>query len=598
MNQRADKKQKNIRTQMIRSIGMFVVLPLCVGLLLLNTYLQKFVEQNKETYAASVVTQIQENADKCIETANYITSSMLSNHKLLKNIRTMEATGDPYEKYIGRMEISDWILDIQSSVLNAAGGKMLVLTSDGYLIGSYSRSKTEVVYESRLWYQNIIKNGRKATFSPYSSAFFEELDMVEGKSEENLYICRTIKDYAGRHLGLVMIQISGKKIWGNYLELMKAHGKDSVYIYDRRQKIMSSYNKKDSTFTKQLGDRIRRWEKRGENQKKVIAEGENYYLPAEFRASELLLVYTVPKSVFLEERGDVAGIILIISLVLIFLSVCIVFRLSGRISQPLISVVDAIDQSKDGLTHIEEPSEHTYVEIHKLVAVYNQAGEKIKLLLNRVEEESRMKEKTKYEMLQSQISPHFIFNTVNSIRIMVGNGKDPKTERALESLGEILHAVYASKDGMTTVGQESGLLQSYVDIMKMRFGDTFMYLNCIPTELYFYEIPTFTMQPLVENAILHGVRDQNAGQIIVSGVEYEHDFIITVFNNGNVSAENIEEIISTPRKNRREVTGIGLYNVNSRLKMLYGDSYGLIYNDRQKSGFEIWIRIPKRADRK
>ena len=122
----------------------------------------------------------------------------------------------------------------------------------------------------------------------------------------------------------------------------------------------------------------------------------------------------------------------------------------------------------------------------------------------------------------SQISPHFIFNTVNSIRIMaVKEGQDrvggnENTEKALEALGDILHAVYSNRNGMTTVGQETALLKSYVDIMQMRFGSSFQYYNVIPTELFYYEIPAFTMQPIVENAILHGVKGVTAGQIIVS----------------------------------------------------------------------------------
>ena len=101
----------------------------------------------------------------------------------------------------------------------------------------------------------------------------------------------------------------------------------------------------------------------------------------------------------------------------------------------------------------------------KFVSCYNQAGKKIEELLEKVERESRLKEKAHYEMLMSQISPHFIFNTVNSIRIMAikegqnREGGNENTEKALEALGDILHAVYSNKNGMTTVGQETALLK-------------------------------------------------------------------------------------------------------------------------------------------
>ena len=152
---------------------------------------------------------------------------------------------------------------------------------------------------------------------------------------------------------------------------------------------------------------------------------------------------------------------------------------------------------------MEEP-QGSFQEMSKFVSSYNQAGKKIEELLGNVERESRLKEKAHYEMLMSQISPHFIFNTVNSIRIMAikegqnREGGNENTEKALEALGDILHAVYSNKNGMTTVGQETALLKSYVDIMQMRFGSSFQYYNVIPTELFYYEIPAFTMQPIVE----------------------------------------------------------------------------------------------------
>ena len=85
-----------------------------------------------------------------------------------------------------------------------------------------------------------------------------------------------------------------------------------------------------------------------------------------------------------------------------------------------------------------------------------------------------------------------------------------------------------------------------------------------------------------------------AGQIIVSAVEYPDNFVISVFDNGeSADQEKMNLLLKEPNKSKSAFTGIGLYNVNSRLKMLYGESYGLIFNEKSMTGFEIWIRIPK-----
>ena len=338
------------------------------------------------------------------------------------------------------------------------------------------------------------------------------------------------------------------------------------------------------------------------SEKEIITgnlEDDFYYIAGELENASNKLVYLVPRETFLKENRKILQHILEMVLLVIGFTVCTMLYFSRRLARPLVEVAQTLEKAPNGMAVLEEPR-GSFQEMSKFVSCYNQAGKKIEELLEKVERESRLKEKAHYEMLMSQISPHFIFNTVNSIRIMaIKEGQDraggnENTEKALEALGDILHAVYSNKNGMTTVGQETALLKAYVDIMQMRFGSSFQYYNVIPTELFYYEIPAFTMQPIVENAILHGVKGVTAGQIIVSAIEYENDFVISVFNNGNSADKKKIEDLLKGEKNQRAVTGIGLYNVNSRLKLLYGESYGLIYNEKVRNGFEIWVRLPKK----
>ena len=338
------------------------------------------------------------------------------------------------------------------------------------------------------------------------------------------------------------------------------------------------------------------------SEKEIITgnlEDDFYYIAGELENASNKLVYLVPREIFLKENRKILQHILEMVLLVIGFTVCTMLYFSRRLARPLVEVAQTLEKAPNGMAVLEEPR-GSFQEMSKFVSCYNQARKKIEELLEKVERESRLKEKAHYEMLMSQISPHFIFNTVNSIRIMAIKegqdraGENENTEKALEALGDILHAVYSNKNGMTTVGQETALLKAYVDIMQMRFGSSFQYYNVIPTELFYYEIPAFTMQPIVENAILHGVKGVTAGQIIVSAIEYENDFVISVFNNGNSADKKKIEDLLKGEKNQRAVTGIGLYNVNSRLKLLYGESYGLIYNEKVRNGFEIWIRLPKK----
>lgn len=590
-----DFKRKSIRSQLILYIGLFVVLPLCLGLMVLNFYLQRVVKENLMSYSSSSLAQIKDNADQVIEVTNYSASMLMINSEVLERLRIMNGEGeDSYEVHQAKTELSNRILEVESSVLNAFNGKMAILTNSGYLIGSNHLSRSKLEYEGEEWYQDILKNGRKSTFCPELSGFFREMTASTVKDYQYLYIGRSILDYSGKKQGVLLTQLSGAKIWGKFIQSLAASGQGSFYILNKDKQIQMEYNGEEGKAKERMSGLYSKWQSgTGNGLWCDYAEGDCYMaMPLEYYGN--LLVYQVPERELLRESSGIFRAILLLVLLLILLTVALMIYFSGKLSRPLTEVARKLEQSDSGILSLDVPA-HSFWEIRKFVDSYNRAGRRIEELIERVKVESHLKEKARYEMLISQISPHFIFNTVNSIRLMAREEQDEKAERALGALGEILRGVFRNREGMTTVGQETALLSAYVDIMRMRFGSTFQYYNVIPTELYFYEIPAFTMQPIVENAILHGVKDVKAGQIIVSAVEYERDFVILIFNNGHsAEREVVERLLNTPQNNRRSFTGMGLYNVNSRLKMLYGDSYGLIYNEQVKTGFEMWIRVPKR----
>ena len=170
-----DFHKKGIRTQMMVYIGILVVLPLCLGLMVLNIYLQKVMSDNKVRFDSSSLLQIKNNADQIIEVMNYSTSMMIVNPDVLENIRLLGAYPDSYELYRAKTSLSTRLADLESSVLNAVDGKLAILTTDGYLIGSYNISKTNLDYEKEAWYGEILENGRKITFQPELIQFFQAM---------------------------------------------------------------------------------------------------------------------------------------------------------------------------------------------------------------------------------------------------------------------------------------------------------------------------------------------------------------------------------------------------------------------------------------
>lgn len=595
---RKNPGNQSIRRQLTFYMGLFVVLPLCLALMLLNFYLQKVITENKINNETNVFSQIMNNTNEMIEVTNYATSMLMTNKNTLKDLRLLEQDGDSYDIYQAKRELSKDILNVESSVLNAVGGKLAIITKSGYAIGSNTLSKTGRDYEKEQWYQEILDNERKTTYNTGIGVIFQEITQSDS-IQKHIYMGREILDYSGKNLGVMLISLSETNIWGKLASSMVTEEGGALYFLNKNNDILMGYNDKYERQLQELKVSKRMQDISDNGIRTGNLEGDFYYIEGKLENASNKLIYLVPREIFLEENKKIMQRILEMVLLVIGFTVCMMLYFSRRLSRPLVEVAQTLEKAPNGMAVLQEPK-GTFQEMSKFIFCYNKAGKKIEELLVKVERESRLKEKAHYEMLMSQISPHFIFNTVNSIRIMAveerkkGTDRNENTEKALEALGDILHAVYSNKNGMTTMGLETALLKAYVDIMQMRFGNSFQYYNVIPTELFYYEIPAFTMQPIVENAILHGVKGVTAGQIIVSAVEYENDFVISVFNNGNSADERKIENLLNEEKNHRAVTGIGLYNVNSRLKLLYGDPYGLIYNEKVKNGFEIWIRLPKK----
>lgn len=168
--------KNSIRSQLIFYIGVFVVFPLCLGLFSLNAYLQKSSRENNMQYYSSVLSQIKDNADQMIEVTNYSTSMAMVDKDILSNLRLLSVDTQTYQMYRAKTDISNYLGQMESSVLNAINGKMAILTSTDYLIGSNSLSKTKSDYKNKRWYLRILENGRKSTFCPEISRFFAEMN--------------------------------------------------------------------------------------------------------------------------------------------------------------------------------------------------------------------------------------------------------------------------------------------------------------------------------------------------------------------------------------------------------------------------------------
>lgn len=280
----------------------------------------------------------------------------------------------------------------------------------------------------------------------------------------------------------------------------------------------------------------------------------------------------------------------VILMVIIFLS----YYIPLSITRPIRKLSEVTEQVAKGNLEVRSQV-RSGVEINMLSDSLNTMIDKINELLRQVTEEQVRLRKAEFELLQSQINPHFLYNTLDAIIWLAESGEEKKVVDMVGSLSEFFRTSLNRGEDMVTIKKELQHVRSYLEIQQMRYQDILRYEIQVPEELYRYLIPKITIQPLVENALYHGIKNKRGfGQIVISGkIETDH-FVIQVKDNGiGITEERLTQVNDGIRD--KVLTGndiYGLYNVNERIRLNFGEKYGLSLESTYGEGTVASLSLP------
>ena len=236
-------------------------------------------------------------------------------------------------------------------------------------------------------------------------------------------------------------------------------------------------------------------------------------------------------------------------------------------------------------------------EIGVLVEQFNKMSKSIEELVELNKDIQEEKRNLEIEALKSQINPHFIYNTLNMIKWMAVIIKADNIAESLTALSDFLHPIFKKNDVTCPVREEIEYIKNYIKIMNFRFGGRFKTNIDISGEIQDLMVLRFILQPIVENAINHGLIEQNEGIISIEGYKKDDVLFISVSDNGRGMTEDQVYELNQALMEGTEITGsiskgIGLKNVNRRIKLHYGNSYGLMIQSKKGEGSKVLIKIP------
>lgn len=281
---------------------------------------------------------------------------------------------------------------------------------------------------------------------------------------------------------------------------------------------------------------------------------------------------------------------------IIIATVLVNFILTNSITKPIRMLCDktALIAKGDFSTRT---SCNNHDELSVLSESFNDMAEKLEQQVNRIKQEQENLRYMESKLLQAQINPHFLYNTLDTIVWLIEGNRNKEAIDIIISLSEFFRIVVSKGKDFITIQEEEIHIKSYLQIQQSRYKDILDYEIKIPEELYQYQILKLTLQPLVENSLYHGIKKLRAkGKITVTGEKIGDDICFHVIDNGiGMEVEELEALrkaIEMPGSDQS--AGFGLANVNKRIKLNYGNQYGVEIQSKKGEGTEIKITIPAR----
>ncbi|WP_334077929.1 sensor histidine kinase [Paenibacillus sanfengchensis] len=279
-----------------------------------------------------------------------------------------------------------------------------------------------------------------------------------------------------------------------------------------------------------------------------------------------------------------------------FLGLLLALLLTRKLAQiivgPLLQVTKAMRRVKDG--DLDATSTvATEDEVGLISSVFNSMVGQIRELLRTVTEDQARKRAYELALMHAQIKPHFLYNTLDTIYVLNDLGMNEEARDTTKALADFYRAVLSKGSEIIPLGAEVSNVRDYLNIMQVRNPDVLRYMIEIPEELEAVTVPKLSLQPLVENAIYHGLKTKGEqGLISIRAEKTGKSVTITVEDNGvGMSEEQLERVeAAISGMGRRK--SIGLYSVHERIKLYFGEAYGLTVLSRPGEGTAIEMKVP------
>ncbi len=475
-----------------------------------------------------------------------------------------------------------------------------IYTAEHELLSTYRKTVTpKYNYPKDIYEEETKNNGRRVQEYVASSDTGLLVSSYYNENRERNIARFAIKIYNNTNLndciGYIVCEVDSKvleKIMQKYVI------DDTMYIWlqpmgDRQLYAIGNLEEESASYYEKIDDCIRRGVREEiqsiseKNKVLFTVPGENYNLDA----------YSImPQEMLRRSQAMLTRNLVWIAIVMICMITIVISYITKNLTKPLEQLTDTISRIRAGETGLRA----AYVtgdEIGQLGREFNDMLDEIQRLIGREYESQLLLNKAEYKALQAQINPHFLYNTLDTMSSISSIQNCEIVSSLCQSLSNIFRYSLDMKHPYSTVGKEMNHLKNYIFVMNVRMREEVKYAFHIEETVLQDSIPRISLQPLVENAINHGLKNKH-GEKKITITAQEQNGILQVSVRDNGVGMDSAEINRKLEENDKDIVesgnSIGIYNINARMKMLYGERYGLSVESVMGKGSCVFLRIPRR----
>lgn len=278
--------------------------------------------------------------------------------------------------------------------------------------------------------------------------------------------------------------------------------------------------------------------------------------------------------------------VITLMLLIFLLLIILLFFYLKKILSPLYKLIETTPKIVEGDFNQKILVSGTY-EIKKLISSYNYLQDGLNIYMQQLLYTEKEKRKAEIKSLQLHIKPHFIYNTLTSIKFLIFENRNTEALTALNAFINLLEQTIYNKNELIPLKQELLILKDFSTILNTRYGNRIEFMSIIPDELQEFKLPKLLLQPFVENAFIHAFPNEIAGSICVTAKQTDEWFRIDIMDTGIGFNQD-----TTSQTEKQNFSGIGIHNVQERISLFYNNQATLTIESVKNQGTIVTIKIP------